>query len=235
METFRKKWSEFMDSPSSDIRDLIKTKPGWLRHPLSAEHQSLYGSVQSFSAKLKDCDFICFKLANALAGEEKVTHIRKFAVKIIKQSDMSKFITQEKLIDRFVGLIISTNAQTSSSQSFFLNRIYDIRVYNRSYYIVSDWMSTNLETKLKLYRPQSGSHTETSLFGIIYFAAVAIDFLHNKGILCLNLKPSNVMIDRSDVPKLCDFGYSNHSHGTLQAYPPMEADFLAPEVHEGGR
>jgi serine/threonine protein kinase len=235
METLRKKWSEFMDSPSSDIREMIKTKPGWLRHDLSAMHQSLSGSIHSFTAKPKDCDFLCFKLANALPGEEKSTNKRKFAVKIIKQSDMSKFITQEKLIDRFVGLIISTNAQTRSSQSFFLNRIYDIRVYNRSYYIVSDWIGTNLETKLKLYRPQSSLHLETSLFGVVYFAAVAIDFLHNKGILCLNLKPSNVMIDRSDIPKLGDFGYSNHSLGTLQAYPPMEADFLAPEVHELGR
>lgn len=224
-----------MGSPSNQIRDLIKTPPNWLNQSLSAEHQSLYGSIKSFSAKMKDCDFLCFKLANALPGEEKVTHIRKFAVKIIKQSDMSKFITQENLIDRFVGLIIATNAQSNNSQSYFLNRIYDIRIYNKAYYIVSDWIGTNLETKLKLYRPQTGMHMETSLFGVIYFAAVAIDFLHNKGILCLNLKPSNVMIDRSEVPKLCDFGYSNHSFGTLKSYPPMEADFLAPEVFEGGR
>jgi serine/threonine protein kinase len=48
MSNLRKKWSEFMDPPSSKIRDMIKTKPAWLTKELIDKHQSRSRSIQSF-------------------------------------------------------------------------------------------------------------------------------------------------------------------------------------------
>lgn len=111
---------------------------------------------------------------------------------------------------------------------------------NHSYRIVTEYYPNgsleNLMNKIVKNNPPEGwSPTKMSI--IIYGIALGLKFLHDKGIIHGNLKPSNILLDDQLQPKLVDYGFKRDDANS-QYFPPEfflhEEYTLASDIYSFG-
>ena len=87
--------------------------------------------------------------------------------------------------------------------------------------------------------PQNRFLTDTRKLKIIYGIASAMSYLHSHGILHLDLKPDNILLDDYLFPKVGDFGLSKSELESTQSSIRMKNNninftgtlmFIAPEI-----
>jgi len=83
--------------------------------------------------------------------------------------------------------------------------VLEVFKQNNTVYIVMEFISGR---SLKHEVEQNGIFTEEKLKKIIYIVGQALGYIHEKNILHLDIKPSNILIDHNNNPKLIDFGIS---------------------------
>ena len=88
--------------------------------------------------------------------------------------------------------------------------VSDVFEENATAYYVMDYIEgQSLEDK--------GTLSESAALKYIDQVAQALKYVHDKGILHLDIKPANIMIDREDNTVLIDFGISKHYDGGGEA------------------
>jgi len=83
--------------------------------------------------------------------------------------------------------------------------VLEVFKQNNTVYIVMEFISGQ---SLKHEVEQHGVFSEEKLKRIICIIGQALDYIHGKNILHLDIKPSNILMDKNDNPKLIDFGIS---------------------------
>jgi len=83
--------------------------------------------------------------------------------------------------------------------------VLEVFKQNNTVYIVMEFISGH---SLKHEVEKNGVFTEGKLKKTIYTVGQALDYIHEKNILHLDIKPSNILIDKNDNLKLIDFGIS---------------------------
>ena len=84
-------------------------------------------------------------------------------------------------------------------------KVLEVFKQNNTVYIVMEFISgDSLKKKLE----QTGIFKEEQLLPIIYKIGHALQYIHEKNILHLDIKPSNILMDKNNNPKLIDFGIS---------------------------
>jgi len=83
--------------------------------------------------------------------------------------------------------------------------VLEVFKQNNTVYIVMEFISGD---SLKQAVEQKGIFSEEKLKKIIYKIGQALDHIHSKNILHLDIKPSNILMDKRNNPKLIDFGIS---------------------------
>ncbi len=83
-------------------------------------------------------------------------------------------------------------------------KVLEVFKQNNTVYTVMEFISGD---SLKKISEQSGVFSEEKLLPIIYKIGQALQYIHEKNILHLDIKPSNILMDNDD-PKLIDFGIS---------------------------
>ena len=83
--------------------------------------------------------------------------------------------------------------------------VLEVFKQNNTVYIVMEFIAGH---SLKQEVEQNGVFTEEKLRPIIYRIGQALDYIHEKNILHLDIKPSNILITKNNNPKLIDFGIS---------------------------
>ncbi|MDR1762350.1 MAG: serine/threonine protein kinase [Dysgonamonadaceae bacterium] len=83
--------------------------------------------------------------------------------------------------------------------------VLEVFKQNNTVYIVMEFISGN---SLKKEVEENGIFKEDKTLKIIYETGQALDYIHGKNILHLDVKPSNILIDKSGNPRLIDFGIS---------------------------
>lgn len=85
--------------------------------------------------------------------------------------------------------------------------VYDFESDNHYAYLVMEYVDgLNLAQLLK--RVEGGTLTYEECAHLLQSVASALEFAHENGVLHLDIKPSNIMIDRRGQVKLADFGMS---------------------------
>jgi serine/threonine-protein kinase len=83
--------------------------------------------------------------------------------------------------------------------------VLEVFKQNNTVYIVMEFISGH---SLKQEVEQHGVFSEDKLKKIIYIVGQALDHIHEKNILHLDIKPSNILMEKTNNPKLIDFGIS---------------------------
>ncbi|MDR3341142.1 MAG: serine/threonine protein kinase [Candidatus Symbiothrix sp.] len=83
--------------------------------------------------------------------------------------------------------------------------VLEVFKQNNTVYIVMEFISGH---SLKQEVEQNGVFSEDKLKNIIFKIGQALDYIHEKNILHLDIKPNNILINDNEIPKLIDFGIS---------------------------
>lgn len=108
--------------------------------------------------------------------------------------------------------------------------VYDFESDGHYAYLVMEYVDgLNLSQLLK--RVEGGRLTYEECAHLLSSVGAALEFAHENGVLHLDIKPSNIMIDRSGIVKLADFGmstlasaagYGGARGGTVGFMPPEQ-------------
>lgn len=71
---------------------------------------------------------------------------------------------------------------------------------------------------------------ESDILKLTFEIVDALNYLHEKGIAHLDIKPANVLLDKYGRAKLCDFGLARKDHGSSCNQFSGTRCFMAPEV-----
>jgi hypothetical protein len=108
--------------------------------------------------------------------------------------------------------------------------VYDFEVEGSWAYLVTEYVD-GLNLAELLSRVEGGTLTNDECSYLVTSVAEALSFAHENGVLHLDIKPTNIMVDRSGAVKLCDFGmatlasatgYGGARGGTVGYMPPEQ-------------
>ena len=110
--------------------------------------------------------------------------------------------------------------------------VYDFEVEGPYAYLVMEYVDgLNLAELLK--RVEGGILTHDEAACLVQSVASALGFAHENGVLHMDIKPTNIVIDRTGTVKLCDFGmatlasaagYGGARGGTVGYMPPEQIE-----------
>lgn len=110
--------------------------------------------------------------------------------------------------------------------------VFDFEVEGPYAYLVMEYVDGMTLAEL-LSRVEGGTLTHDECACLVQSVASALGFAHENGVLHMDIKPTNIMIDRTGTVKLCDFGmatlasaagYGGARGGTVGYMPPEQIE-----------
>uniref|UniRef100_A0A1B0CM81 Serine/threonine-protein kinase greatwall n=2 Tax=Lutzomyia longipalpis TaxID=7200 RepID=A0A1B0CM81_LUTLO len=130
-------------------------------------------------------------------GYKDGTTERLFAVKVMRKSEMiNKNMVSQVITER--------NALALSRSPFCVNLFYSLQTASYVYLVMEYMVGGDLKSLLAMY----GFFDEASAKFYAAEVALALQYLHNHGIVHRDIKPDNMLIAASGHVKLTDFGLS---------------------------
>lgn len=126
-----------------------------------------------------------------------------------------------------------TEARTSSMLAHpNIVTVFDFEVEGSYAYLVMEYVDGMTLSEL-LMRVEGGILTHDEAACLVQSVASALGYAHENGVLHMDIKPTNIIIDRSGTVKLCDFGmatlasaagYAGARGGTVGYMPPEQIE-----------
>ncbi|MDR0744190.1 MAG: serine/threonine protein kinase, partial [Tannerella sp.] len=113
--------------------------------------------------------------------------------------------TGEKLFDKFKEKLIKEANILSEVHHPYIVNVLEVFEENNTAYIVMEYIKG---CSLKYMLDKEGVIAENKILKYIHQIGNALDFVHEKNIVHLDIKPSNILIDKEDNARLIDFGVS---------------------------
>ena len=110
--------------------------------------------------------------------------------------------------------------------------VFDFEVDGPYAYLVMEYVD-GLNLAELLARVEGGTLTHDEAACLVQSVASALGYAHENGVLHMDIKPTNIMIDRTGTVKLCDFGmatlasaagYGGARGGTVGYMPPEQIE-----------
>jgi serine/threonine-protein kinase len=114
-------------------------------------------------------------------------------------------VTGEKLFDKFKEKLIKEANILSEVHHPYIVNVLEVFEENNTAYIIMEYIKG---CSLKYMLDKEGSLSENKVLKYIHQVGNALDFVHDKSIVHLDIKPSNILIDKDDNARLIDFGVS---------------------------
>lgn len=121
-----------------------------------------------------------------------------YAVKVHSQ-------TGEKLFDKFKEKLIKEANILSEVHHPYIVNVLEVFEENNTAYIVMEYIKG---CSLKYMLDKEGTLLENKVLKYVHQIGNALDFVHEKNIVHLDIKPGNILIDKEDNARLIDFGVS---------------------------
>jgi len=113
--------------------------------------------------------------------------------------------TGEKLFEKFKEKLIKEANILSAVHHPYIVNVLEVFEENNTAYIVMEYIKG---CSLKYMLDKEGVLSENKVLKYVHQVGNALDFVHNKNIVHLDIKPGNILIDRDDNARLIDFGVS---------------------------
>jgi serine/threonine protein kinase len=145
---------------------------------------------------------------------------RKVAIKVLKEQSGEEVGKKLRLEAQIAARLLHENVV----------RIYDLGQAEAAYFLVMEQVNGTSYSKRWKHLPLA------ERLQILAQVAEALDYAHHQGVVHRDVKPANVLLNESDVPKLSDFGLSmvaekgDHS-GVVRGTP----HYMSPEQTRGTR
>ena len=154
-------------------------------------------------------------------GEKKRTK-EKVAIKIMQKN---RIINKEDFIriNRELDILKSLNHHPN------VIKIYKILEDSKKFYIIMEYCE-NGELFNRIVEKQHLNEDESALF--YYQLICGLEYIHKNKITHRDLKPENLLLSKTDILKIIDFGLSNYSNNLL-ATPCGSPCYASPEMVSG--
>ncbi|MDR2681360.1 MAG: serine/threonine protein kinase, partial [Tannerella sp.] len=113
--------------------------------------------------------------------------------------------TGERLFDKFKEKLIKEANILSEVHHPHIVNVLEVFEENNTAYIIMEYIKG---CSLKYMLDKEGVLSENKLLRYVHQIGNALDFVHDKNIVHLDIKPSNILIDKDDNARLIDFGVS---------------------------
>ncbi|MDR1379877.1 MAG: serine/threonine protein kinase [Tannerella sp.] len=113
--------------------------------------------------------------------------------------------TGEKLFDKFKEKLIREANILSDVHHPHIVNVLEVFEENNTAYIIMEYIRG---CSLKYMLDKEGVLSENRVLKYVHQVGNALDFVHDKNIVHLDIKPSNILIDKDDNARLIDFGVS---------------------------
>lgn len=113
--------------------------------------------------------------------------------------------TGEKLFEKFKEKLIKEANILSAVHHPHIVNVLEVFEENDTAYIVMEYIKG---CSLKYMLDKEGILPENKVLKYVHQIGNALDFVHDKNIVHLDIKPGNILIDRDDSARLIDFGVS---------------------------
>ena len=113
--------------------------------------------------------------------------------------------TGKNLFDKFKEKLIKEAKILSEVHHPYIVNVLEVFEENNTAYIAMEYISG---FSLKYMMEQEGVLPESKVLKYVQQIGTALQFVHEKSILHLDIKPSNILIDKNDNARLIDFGVS---------------------------
>lgn len=123
---------------------------------------------------------------------------KSYAVKVHSE-------TGERLFGKFKEKLIEEANILSAVHHPYIVNVLEVFEENDTAYIVMEYIKG---CSLKYMLDKEGVLAENKVLKYTHQIGNALDFVHNKNIVHLDIKPGNILIDRDDNARLIDFGVS---------------------------
>ena len=179
-----------------------------------------------FERECNKYDFICDKkpLGKGAFGEVwKVTHElskKNYCIKMINKKE----IFEQKLVNQINKEICIM---------YNINHPYSIKLYNHFEDNEKLYLITELATNGNLYNYIQNAKTKKIEFmkKIIIQTIEIIKYLHSKEIIYRDIKPENILLDKNNDVKLCDYGWASFiTPGKFLTVYCGTPEYVAPEM-----
>lgn len=113
--------------------------------------------------------------------------------------------TGEKLFEKFKEKLIKEANILSAVHHPHIVNVLEVFEENNTAYIVMEYIKG---CSLKYMLDKEGVLAENKVLKYVHQVGNALDFVHDKNIVHLDIKPGNILIDKDDNARLIDFGVS---------------------------
>lgn len=191
-------------------------------------------------------------LVSALPGGKKVFASRRYTLlqSIGKGGMGSVFKARDTLLDTVVALkfLPATALSGTRAETFFRNeaavamrlshehivRLYNLEKESGRLFLVMEYVDG---PDLSALLGKRGRLPLEDVLVLSEACARALDYAHDRGVLHLDLKPANLMLTRSGVPKIVDLGTARRTHASGRArdtgYIEGTPAYMSPEQIRG--
>ena len=147
---------------------------------------------------------------------------RKVAIKVLKEQSGEEVGKKLRLEAQIAARLLHENVV----------RIYDFGVTDSVYFLVME--EVNGTSYLKRWRHLPLAER----LNVLALVADALDYAHHQGVVHRDVKPANVLVTSTDVPKLSDFGLSMIAFADQGEHPGIvrgTPHYMSPEQTRGSR
>ncbi|MDR0844501.1 MAG: protein kinase [Tannerella sp.] len=141
--------------------------------------------------------------------------------------------TGKVLFDKFKEKLIKEATILSDVHHPYIVNVLEVFEENNTAYIAMEHITGS---SLKQMLDTAGVLPEAKVIKYIYQIGVALEFVHQKNILHLDIKPNNILIDKNNNARLIDFGvskrYDVEQHETSTTMLTLSKGFASIEQYD---
>mgnify|MGYP006201525829 FL=1 len=135
------------------------------------------------------------------------------AIKVLQQ----QFVHQSEALQ----LLLQEAHKTQQLSHPNIVRVFDVDSDQQHYFIVMEYLDgESLDQVIKRYKPK-GLPLKSAL-NLLSQIATALHYAHKTGIVHADLKPANIMVDRSGIVKVLDFGVAQSLQQNQDIYAAIQ-------------